>query len=270
MNVLPSRLARQILRSGLSHFRRGAGQGIQRGRRALTRFKEMPSLSPAQTPRLPQLLDALRRHHGPLSPPPAHTAFELVLWEKVAYLASDERRAAVFALLRQRVGLTAQAILAANRTLIVDILETGGMNAAERASHVIATAEMVVAEFDGALETICAGPVGAATKQLKRIHGIADPGAEKILLLTRSHPVLGLDSNGLRVLTRLGYGTVARNYATTYRSATASALAELGGEIDSLIDAHLTLRRHGQTVCRTVNPHCGACVLRQECPTGGP
>lgn len=219
------------------------------------------------TPRLPRLLDTLRQQHGPLSPPPAHNAFELVLWEKVAYLASDERRAAVFAQLRSRVGLTPDAILAANRTTIIEILAQGGMSAVERASNVIATAELIIGEFEGSLDDICAASLADAKKQLKRIRGIADPGAEKILLLTRTHPVLGLDSNGLRVLTRLGYGTATKSYAATYRSATASAMAELGTDFEPLIDAHLELRRHGQTVCKTTSPRCGACVLRNDCPT---
>jgi endonuclease-3 len=225
----------------------------------------MPTSQPAR--RLPRLLDALRQQQGPLSPPPARNAFELVVWEKVAYLASDERRAAVFAELRARVGLTPDAILAANRSTLIDILARGGMAAVERASNVIATAELIIGEFDGALDMICAGPLAEAKKQLKRIHGIADPGAEKILLLTRTHPGLGLDSNGLRVLTRLGYGTPAKSYAATYKSATTSAMAELGRDFAPLIDAHLSLRHHGQTFCKTTNPRCGACVLRAECPS---
>jgi endonuclease III len=191
------------------------------------------------------------------------------MWEKVAYLASDERRLAVFTQFAKRVGLTPEAILAANRSVIIEIFTAGGMNAVERASNAIATAELILGEFDGSLDSVCGRPLAEAKKHLKRIRGIADPGAEKILLLTHSHPVLGLDSNGLRVLTRLGYGTATKTYSATYKSATTSALAELGSEIEPLIDAHLSLRRHGQTVCKTTNPRCGSCVLRGDCPTFG-
>ena len=44
----------------------------------------------------------------------------------------------------------------------------------------------------------------ASEKALKRFPSIGDPGAEKILLFTRSYPVMALDSNGLRVLCRVG------------------------------------------------------------------
>ena len=45
-----------------------------------------------------------------------------------------------------------------------------------------------------------------ARRALKRFPGIADPGADKLLLFAGVTPYLALDSNGLRVLLRLGYG----------------------------------------------------------------
>ena len=61
--------------------------------------------------RLARVVAGLQTHYGPLAPPPATGAFELILWEKVAYLATDERRASAFAALRTRAGLTPEAIL---------------------------------------------------------------------------------------------------------------------------------------------------------------
>jgi endonuclease-3 len=131
----------------------------------------------------------------------------------------------------------------------------------------IKAAELVIGDFDGSLDDVCRRPLPEAKKQLMRIYGIGEPGAEKVLLMTRSHPVMGLDSNALRVLTRLGYGTTAKSYTTTYRSATAAALPELGSNIETLVEANLLLRTHGQTVCRTTAPRCGACVIRADCPS---
>ena len=157
--------------------------------------------------RLAALIGRLRAKYGPPSPPPAKTAFELVAWEKVAYLASDEKRASAFALLRRKIGLTPRRILAASRAELIDVLAAGGIAAPERANNLIKAAELVIGDLDGSLDDVCRGPLREAKKQLMRIYGIGEPGAEKILLMTRSHPVMGLDSNALRVLTRLGYGT---------------------------------------------------------------
>jgi endonuclease III len=221
----------------------------------------------SKSTKLGRILDALRSYHEPQSMPPATGAFQLVAWEKVAYLATDARRAEAFELLRRTVGLTPQAIAGAKRSTIVDVLATGGIGAPARANNLIEAAELILGDFDGSLDDVCSRPLAEAKRQLKRIRGIADPGAEKILLFTRKHAVMGLDSNALRVLTRLGYGVQAKTYSATYKSATQAASPELGSDIDRMIEANLLLRRHGQTICKTSSPKCGACVVRDRCPS---
>ncbi|MGH7618387.1 MAG: endonuclease III domain-containing protein [Gemmatimonadaceae bacterium] len=220
-----------------------------------------------RSPRLKGLIQTLRGQHGEVSPPPAKGAFQLVVWEKVAYLATDDRRESAFRRLARDVGLTPKAVLAAKRSAVIDALASGGIEAPERANNLIAAAEIAAADFHGSLDAACALPIPEAMRALKRIRGIADPGAEKILLLTRSYPVLGVDSNGLRVLTRLGYGVAAKTYGATYKSATTAALAELGTDIDVVTEAHLLLRRHGQAICKSTTPKCGACSIRAKCPS---
>ena len=55
-------------------------------------------------PTLARITSALRRQHGRPKVPPPRTAFEWVLWENVAYLASDDTRGDAFALLERSVG----------------------------------------------------------------------------------------------------------------------------------------------------------------------
>jgi endonuclease III len=97
--------------------------------------------------RLAKLVGRLRTKYGPPAPPRAKTAFELVAWEKVAYLASDEKRASAFALLRRKIGLTPRKILAASRAELIDVLATGGIAAPERADNLIKAAELVDRRF---------------------------------------------------------------------------------------------------------------------------
>jgi len=108
-------------------------------------------------------------------------------------------------------------------------------------------------------------PLPEARKALMKFPSIGAPGAEKILLLSGSHPVLGLDSNGLRVLIRLGYGREGKSYAASYRSAQEAAAPRLEPRCDRLIRAHLLLRRHGQTLCRRSRPRCEACPVASVC-----
>lgn len=232
----------------------------------------MPRRSP---PRLHRVVARLLDQHGRQSPPPANTPFALVLWEKVAYLAPDKRRAEAFEMLRKRIGLTPQAILAAKPSVLREIAAVGGkVEIDKRAQSMQDAAAIVMDEFGGSLDNVLALPHRDAMRALQRFHGIGEPGAERILLLMRAQRVLPLDSNGARTMVRLGYGVDHKNYSTMYRSVRDAAAKELGDDFDWLIDAHLVLRRHGQDVCKASGPHCEMCSVRAECayassrPTG--
>ncbi|HXT17166.1 MAG TPA: hypothetical protein VN706_16130 [Gemmatimonadaceae bacterium] len=221
---------------------------------------------PARAPRLHRVVDRLTAEYGRPEPPPADSAFALVLWEKVAYLAPDERRLAAFELLRERVGLTPQAILAATPSVLREIAAAGGkVGIEERARRMQDAAALVIDEFGGSLDTVLTLPLREAKRALQRIYGIGEPGAEKILLLMRAQRLLPLDSNGARTLVRIGYGADHKNYTTMYRSVTEAATREVRDDIEWLMDAHLLLRRHGQDICKTSAPRCGACAVRAEC-----
>ena len=102
-------------------------------------------------------------------------------------------------------------------------------------------------------------------KRSKGFPGIGKPGAEKVLLFTRGEPVLALDSNGVRVLARLGFGEEKRNYDATYRAVQQAASASLPKTPRALVRAHLLLRKHGQETCKTNAPRCEACVAQPAC-----
>ena len=84
-------------------------------------------------------------------------------------------------------------------------------------------------------------------------------------MLCDSHAVLGLDSNALRSLYRMGYGTERRNYSRTYREARDAAMAELPGKAAVLAEASLVLRMHGQETCKYSAPRCDECVVTATC-----
>src|SRR4249920_645820 len=95
--------------------------------------------------KLKRIVDGLRRQYGDVAPPPPANAFEHVLWEKVAYLATDTRRATAFEALRSRVGLTPQAIVAAHPAVLREIAAMGGSVAIDdRVRHMQDAAAMVI------------------------------------------------------------------------------------------------------------------------------
>lgn len=215
---------------------------------------------------LQRVVARLLDQHGRQAPPGADTAFALVLWEKVAYLAPDQRRAEAFEMLRTRVGLTPEAILAAKPNVLREIAAVGGkVEIDKRVQRMQDAAALVIDEFGGSLDGVLGLSHREAMRALQRFYGIGEPGAERILLLTRSQRLLPLDSNGVRTMVRLGYGVDHKNYSTMYRSVRDAAAKELRDDFDWLIGAHLVLRHHGQEVCKTSAPRCEICSVRDEC-----
>jgi endonuclease-3 len=211
------------------------------------------------------IIDELLDFYGPPEPPGITDPLGMILLENVAYLVSDERRAQAFNALRERVGLTPPEILMAHDETLLEVARLGGMHPAARVDKLRRIAQIALQDFEGDLDKVLKQPLANAKKSLKTFPGIGDPGAEKILLFSKTHPILALDSNGLRVLLRLGYGEERKSYSSTYRSAQEGVAGELKKDYDWLIAAHQLLRRHGQELCKPAAPVCPRCPVKSSC-----
>jgi endonuclease III len=217
-------------------------------------------------PEFKKLIARLQKHYGAPESLPARGAFELVLWENACYLLPDERRAQVFEGLRAQVGLTAEAIWKAPQEVLMPLATLGGMRPETRVFRWREIARITNEQFAGDLEQILRWPFAQAKKALKQFPSIGDPGAEKILLFCGAAQGLPLESNGLRVLTRVGYGRVhLKNYGAMYKSVQEAIAPELPKSAAPLAKAHLLLREHGKTICKDKNPACHECPVEDLC-----
>jgi endonuclease-3 len=212
-----------------------------------------------------EIIERLRLYYGRPAAPPAHGPFELVLWENACYLLPDERRLEVFQALRHKVGLNAAAIDAAPDRVLLPIALRGGMRPEMRVFRWREIARITLNQYDGDLNSILDQPYAEAKKALKQFPTIGDPGAEKILLLCGVAGGLPLESNGLRVLCRLGWGHEQKTFQATYRSVQEALKPELPTQASSLKQAHLLLRVHGKTLCNDKAPLCHACPVSSDC-----
>jgi endonuclease III len=203
-----------------------------------------------------QILARLEKHYGHPAPPRITDPFQMILYEKLAYLAPDAKRDAAFDALRDRVGLTPEAILKATPATLLAITRMGGIHAELRAERLRESARLALQKSGGELRTL---------RVLKQFPMIGGPGAEKILLFSRTVPVLALESNGLRVLARILFGQEQKNYSTTYRMVRDAVKDDAGSDFPRLIAAHQLLRRHGQELCKTTRPACAACPATDLC-----
>jgi endonuclease III len=210
----------------------------------------------------------LRNAYGNPDPPYVIDPFELILFENVAYLVDDERRVHAFETLRRVIGLRPDEILNASPEQFGPVAELAGSNKQGQIEKLIRSAEIVQREFNADLSRVLKSPLKQAIAAIKKFPSIGEPSAEKILLFTGTAAVLALESNGLRVLVRIGYAQEQKNYTAMYRAAQKAVADQVPKEIDRLVAAHLLLRKHGQQVCKRTKPLCAECVIRPMCDYG--
>ena len=201
--------------------------------------------------------------------PPVRDPFRLLVWEQVAYLSDDATRLAAFRILEADVGTKPESIMAAPAATLRLVTRAGGAIGADlRAKRIRFIAERALERWDGDLWPVIKLPYEDAVRELMRYPAIGRPGAERILLLTGAYRPLALESNGVRVLLRLGYGRDMGRYDKTYTSVQSAAAQEIAARGADRISAHYALRTHGQDLCRRANPLCARCPVRSDCPAG--
>ena len=102
-------------------------------------------------------------------------------------------------------------------------------------------------------------------KKLKKFPGIADPGADRILLFGKVAPVAAVASNCPHVLVRIQLGLERESYAVTYSESQSLIEAEIPKQFHARQRAYLLLKEHGQTVCKRTKPKCEECPVSSHC-----
>jgi endonuclease-3 len=212
-----------------------------------------------------RVLDELEKLYGKPGKPIPRSPLDWIVWENVAYLVDDERRELAFRALEKKLGRTAEKIAAASSQVLYEVTRLGGMHPEQRVDRLKGIAELALEHGGGGLESVLELDAASARKVLKKFPSIGDPGAEKILMFCGALDVLALESNGLRVLTRLGFGEEKKSYAATYKSAQAALATQLKRDSAWLARAHQLLRMHGQSLCKRTSPDCDACPLTACC-----
>jgi len=219
----------------------------------------------ARRPLLPwslkRIAAALERAYGAPEEPISSDPLELILFENVVYLASDEKRRKAFSTLCSRVGTRPEAILAASEERLLEATSLGILP-----SHQALKLRAIASRAKGLdLGSIVGRGGREAVTALKAFPSLGEAGAERILLLSGAQALLALDSNGLRVLLRVGWGREDKDYTRTLRSVQDALKDQVGTDIPWLVRVHQVLRRHGQSTCRRSQPLCEGCALNRGC-----
>src|SRR5215831_6142091 len=124
---------------------------------------------------LAQIIARLAGFYGSPQPPITTDPFEIILWENVAYLVSDERRAQAFELLRRTAGTKPHKILAARNEALLKVAQLGGMQPERRAARLRELALIAMNEFAGDLSQALKLPLPKARKALQKFPSIGEP-----------------------------------------------------------------------------------------------
>jgi endonuclease III len=214
---------------------------------------------------IPDLLDKLERFYGKQEPRWPVDPYEFIVWWHCGYPASDAACTKGWDKLKTQVGIEPDNLLAATPSKLAIALKPGGMVPELRALRLKEVAIREKDKLGGDLHAALIGPISEARKTLKKFPGIADPGADRILLFAAIAPVAAIPSNGTQVLVRILSGREHEKYAVDYREAQQAIAMEVPATFDARTRAYLLVKHHGQEICKRTNPKCEECPVNSSC-----
>jgi endonuclease-3 len=212
-----------------------------------------------------EILDRLEALHGKQEPNFPVEPYEFLVWWHCGYPASDTACAKGWDALKRLVGIEPAKLLEAPRQKMDAALKSGGMVPELRAMRLKEVAARVQDECGGDLRAALIKSPQKARAFLKKFPGIADPGADRILLFGGILPVAAVPSNATQVLARIQRGKERDNYGATYRETQEAIEAALPETFPQRTRAYLLVKRHGQEVCKRTNPQCWRCPVSSHC-----
>jgi endonuclease III len=211
-------------------------------------------------------LDALEEFHGRQRPCWPVDPYEFLIWWHCGYPASDATCAKGWTSLKERVGVTPEQILQAKPTSLAMALKAGGLIPELRAKRVRLIATAVTREFGGnlahALRRMAPDEIRRA---LKRFPGIADPGADRIMLFGAIRAIAAVPSNATQVAVRMQVGQALNSYPKNYLAGQRLIETEVTESFEARQRAYLLLKIHGQSLCKRSTPNCAACPIAATC-----
>ena len=178
----------------------------------------------------------------------------------------DERRRRLFDDFERVVGLDPAAIASSDDATLLPMAERGGMRPETRVQRWRAIAHIILTQAGGELDAaLRALPLPKARALLKLFPVIADPGADKILLLSGIAARPALESNGVRALARLGFFAEQASYDRSYKAAIEVLVVAGRPDFAWLTHAHNQLRELGKTTCKRGEPICAASPVDDLC-----
>lgn len=132
-----------------------------------------------------------------------------------------------------------------------------------RRAQLLEIVRRVEDEHDGSLSFLAGLSDRAAIEELVSLPGVGEKTAKCVLMYSLGRDVLPVDIHVLRVAKRLGLVPADASWKEVDERLERTTPDGLK------FDVHVQFVVHGREVCRSRDPDCDACPLRDLCPTAG-
>jgi endonuclease-3 len=202
----------------------------------------------------------LRRRYGAPGRRRRGAPFDALVATVLSQNTTDANSARTFAALRARFPRW-EDMAAAPPRRIAAAIRAGGL-ADVKAAYLKAITRRVLTERGRlSLSFLARMSTAAAQDWLTALPGVGVKTARVVLLFAFGRDCFPVDTHILRLSRRLGFIPARAGAAVAHRWWDDHCPPRLAYEL------HLNLIRHGRECCHARKPACGACVLRDRCPS---
>jgi endonuclease-3 related protein len=231
--------------------------------RPLTKNVHRPAVVRAASslPVLRQYYEALFAAHGPQHWWPGRTRFEVVVGAILTQNTAWTNVERAIANLRREKLLTPRAIENISFARLARLIRSSGYFR-QKARKLKAFVRFLRREYAGSLTKMFRTPTAELRARLLDVHGIGPETADSILLYAGAHSVFVVDAYTRRILQRHGLVETAQGYEEIRQ------LFEVSLPQDERLynEYHALLVHTGKHSCRTREPLCSQCALRNFLP----
>lgn len=222
--------------------------------------REAHILSPHIPALAKEVLQRLRAFYGPVTWKPRMEALEELVFTILTQHTSDVNAGKAFQRLKARFPHW-EDLLHAPLDAIEEAIHSAGL--ARQKAPRIQQALRTIQERRGnlKLDFLQDMPLDEAKAWLRSLPGVGPKTAAIVLCFALGRPAMPVDTHVHRVARRLGLLAPREN------AEKAHALLEQAVAPEEVYPFHVYLITHGRRVCKAQRPRCGACVLRDICPS---
>jgi endonuclease III len=243
----------------------GAADAGPREQRTTTTVIQLPhGTRPAEAPDhqiIREVQRRLRAQQGELGPRRPVPILDQVVGTVLSQHTSDVNSGRAFARFKARFPAWEQVMHAPVED-IEDAIRCGGL--ARQKARRIKGILNAIEEREGRIDLSRLHDLGdlAAESYLTSLPGAGPKTAACVLAFSMGRAAFPIDTHVHRVVTRLGWIPAGTTAEKAYQLVAQRVPAGIR------YDLHLTLIRHGRTVCLARRPRCEVCVLLDLCPHG--